>query len=90
MSLRNFGLAWLAQYVCMCRMITVEHALGCAVRIIRCLLGPSSVDDAKVGFGMSLSVLGCTLDSCMDGFRCTPTPDKARHLENMIACVWYW
>ena len=51
-----------------CRMETVEHALGCAVRIIRTLLGPSAVDDSKVAFGMSLSVLGCTLESDISMF----------------------
>ena len=58
----------------------MEHALGCAVTILRCLLGPTSVDDAKVAFGMSLSILGCTLESDLDGFRCMPTPDKAGSL----------
>jgi len=59
-------------------METVEHALSCAVRIIRTLLGPSAVENSKVAFGMCLSVLGCTLESSEDGFRCFPTADKVR------------
>ena len=67
---------WVLRFGCLCRMETVEHALSCAVRIIRTLLGPSAVEDSKVDFGMSLSVLGCTLESSTDGFRCFPTADK--------------
>ena len=69
-------------------METVEHALGCAVRVIRTLLGPSAVDDSKVAFGMSLSVLGCTLESDKDGFRCFPTADKVRVRVKCLYVRW--
>ena len=56
------------KYVCVCvcsagvlvwhRLETVEHALGCLVRLIRLILGRGSVAAHEVACGSALCVLG--------------------------------
>ena len=41
----------------------VEHALGCVVRLVRCVLGPDSVSEKKMEFGSPLVVFGMELEA---------------------------
>ena len=45
-----------------------QHALSCVVRVIRCILGPTSVADKKTESGPSLVILGLSL-SASDALR---------------------
>ena len=40
-----------------------QHALSCVVRVIRCILGPTSVADKKTESGPSLVILGLSLSA---------------------------
>ena len=53
------------------------HSVVQSGLFVVCWGRPSFVEDGKFAHGMSLSVLGCTLETDMDGFPGTPTLDKA-------------
>ena len=50
---------------------TVEHAMQCVARLIRALLGESSIADKKLAFGKcGLEVLGVDMKLSAIGFQC--------------------
>ena len=53
-----------------------EHGMQCFARLVRCLLGPTSVASHKLCCGMPLSVLGLTIEITTDFATCMPTPDR--------------
>ena len=60
------ALSWVDDIFSASKLSVAEHALSCAVRLIRALLGDSAVQDRKTGFGSSLDVLGMYV-SLVDG-----------------------
>jgi hypothetical protein len=59
-----------------CRPETIEHALGCFMRIIRLLLGQNALASHKVSFGSSLCVLGVDLAISAAGIVARPSATK--------------
>ena len=56
---------------------TVEHAMQCVARLIRALLGESSIADKKLAFGKcGLEVLGVDMKLSAIGFQCRPSQRK--------------
>lgn len=55
---------------------SLEHAVGCVVRVIRLLLGCEAVANHKVGFGPNLVILGVELRLHTWGFSCRPAAKK--------------
>ena len=55
-----------------------RHALGCVVRLVRCLLGESAIAAGKTAVSMPLVVLGLQVSANSGGFTCLPSPDKVR------------
>lgn len=53
----------------LCSVATMEHAMQCVARVLRVLMGPSSVASDKVSCGRSLIVLGVEL-SCHEEVAC--------------------
>ena len=58
------------------RPACVKHAMECVVRVIRALLGPSSIAERKVECGLPLEVLGVTIDADEHGAVFWPSEDK--------------
>ena len=55
-----------------------EHALGCLVRLVRALLGPSALAEHKKECGNPLVILGLRIKLSPAGMRATPSDDKAK------------
>ena len=55
------ALRWVDDIFFLCRATVVEHALRCAVGLIRSILGESSVQDRKTASGNPLDVLGLSI-----------------------------
>ena len=56
---------------------TVEHAMQCTARLIRALLGASSIADKKLAFGCSgPEILGVDMKLLQIGFQCRPSQQK--------------
>ena len=55
-----------------------EHALGCLVRLVRALLGPSALAEHKRECGNPLVILGLRIKLSPAGMRATPSDDKAK------------
>ena len=55
-----------------------EHAMGCMARLVRALLGESSVADRMLEFGSALTVLGIRVSPSSDGARFEVDADKAQ------------
>ena len=53
-----------------------EHGMQCFARLVRCLLGPSSIAAHKLCCGNPLPVLGLTVTILPGSMSCVPTPDK--------------
>ena len=56
----------------------VQHALGCVVRVIRCLLGASSIADRKVEHGAELVILGLLVSASDDRISARAAPGAGR------------
>lgn len=56
----------------------MKHALGCLVRLLRLLLGPSAVADDKQACGTHLDILGVDFQMSQRGFTCRLPEDKVR------------
>lgn len=56
----------------------MEHATDCLKRVIRLLLGQSSVKEAKCAFGNELEMLGVWLKPDISGIHCWPASAKVR------------
>ena len=54
----------------------MQHALQCFARLVRLLLGPSAIADAKLGYGCELCVLGVDVSMTTVGLQCRPARDK--------------
>jgi hypothetical protein len=63
---------------------SLEHAVGCVVRVIRILLGKSSVANHKVEHGPRLVILGVDLRLSAVGFTCRPARSK---LCKILKCI---
>jgi hypothetical protein len=48
---------------CAVRVSLTQHSLSVFVRLVRALLGPSAIADAKTGFGLNLVILGILVAS---------------------------
>ena len=57
---------------------SIETCAGQVARFIRCLLGPSAIADAKIGWGCNLVVLGLALQVGESGLTARPSTDKVR------------
>ena len=58
------------------REASMQHAMGCITRIIRLLMGPTSVEDRKVECGRELVILGVSCIPSAEGM--SFFPDKAK------------
>ena len=58
------------------RPATVEHAMLCFARLVRAMLGPSSIALEKLAFGQSLTVLGVSVCLAHDRFVLRPDREK--------------
>ena len=56
----------------------VEHSLSCLVRLIRLLLGPTSVADSKVECGSRLIILGVDIKAGKEKYTCMPSAEKVK------------
>ena len=56
---------------------TMAHAMNCFARLIRALMGASSIQDRKLGCGSVLTWLGISIAPALHGFRLRPAVDKA-------------
>ena len=56
----------------------LSHSMQSFVRLVRVLLGASSISEKKVECGKKLCVLGVDIRMSKDGFRCRPSKDKAK------------
>ena len=54
----------------------VEHCMSCVVRLVRVLLGPTSVSEKKVSCGMPLEVLGIVVQADCEGIMFWPSEAK--------------
>ena len=50
--------------------------MSCVARVVRAILGPSAIADAKLECAASLVVLGIQVDLSSAGMRCVPSADK--------------
>ena len=66
------------------RAETVAHAMGCFARLVRLLLGPSSIADRKLEYGATLVVLGVQVSPLEAGFRMLPAKAKALKCQRTI------
>ena len=55
----------------------LQHAMECFARLIRLLLGSSSIAPRKLECGANLIVLGVHIESFHSGYRCRPAREKA-------------
>ena len=62
-------------------METLEHTLGCVVRVVRALLGVTSISDDKVDCGPGLRVLGVDIEITIDWYCCRPAK------ETLLKCL---
>ena len=62
-----------------------EHAMYCFARLVRILLGPTSVAPTKLSFGMPLEILGLGIAVDVDGISCWPSPDKVAKWSSVIS-----
>ena len=58
------------------RPATLEHGLGCFVRVVRTLLGAAALADRKVECGLSLTALGVAISLHQCGYECRPSRAK--------------
>ena len=56
---------------------TAEHSMQIFARLVRMLLGPSSISDRKLEWGLRLQVLGMCVIPCTEGIKLTLDPEKA-------------
>ena len=54
----------------------MQQCLACFARLVRVLLGPTSIADAKLGCGKELCILGVDLSLSWRGYQCRPSSDK--------------
>ena len=59
------------------KLSVLEHAMKSFARLIRVLLGPSSIAPKKLECGPSLVVLGVHIELMKSGYRCRPAREKA-------------
>ena len=58
----------------------MDHALSCVARLVRLLLGPSSIANAKLEAAPELVVLGVYLIPSRRGLECWPSAEKVAAL----------
>ena len=63
----------------------IEQCRDCVVRLVRALLGPTSVSDKKVCSGLPLEVLGVVVDADDQGMSFWPSADKVSKWSAQIA-----
>ena len=56
----------------------MRHGLACFARLVRLLLGHSSIAEAKLDYGRDLCILGIDVSTSLRGYQCQPSPDKVR------------
>ena len=64
------------RFCAVCREETLAHALDCLARLVRLLLGPTAIAEAKLEIGTSLCVLGVDLEMARSGFKFRPARRK--------------
>ena len=69
------------------RPACIAHTTNCVVRLIRAVLGPSSVANHKVAHGLPMDLLGVTVDACQSGVSFTPTEGKIVDWCHQIRCI---
>jgi len=69
-------LRYVDDFFCPERKESVQHGLGCFTRLVRAVLGPSSLAERKLMWGMPLPILGVSVQASDSGMACFPLPDK--------------